>query len=256
MLTKTVVMGPNMIFSYGEDGLSGEKVEFQDLPTLQLSDLIFRRNYQCELSDSSYDKIEKIFTPEVANNLQMDLSLGSLLDEEFQVLGNDRKELRKVRLMWSVETCKSCQAFTKNADFLQIFPDGDSKVVLPCNLKRMLINVKKTYHITENSKCTANPRDVIYKVKGLTEKLKISYRGDDIDREINQNATFLISSLIRSMLCVKEVCERQRLSQEAFDQLLLNIERAFEQAKVCFYRHKSFFFDHIQIMLLCTGGTW
>ena len=85
-------------FSYGEDGMSGEKVEFQHLPTLQLSDLDFRNNYQCELSDYSYHKLEKIFTPEVQGDLQMDLSLGNLLNEEFQVLEKDRKELRKVKL--------------------------------------------------------------------------------------------------------------------------------------------------------------
>ena len=99
----------------------------------------------------------------------------------------------------------------------------------------MLINVKKAHGITGKSKCTINPRDVIEKVKSLTEKLKITYREDDVDRETNQNATFLISSLIRSILCVKEVCETHRLSQEAFDHLLINIERTFEQAKVRFY---------------------
>ena len=49
--------------------------------------------------------------------------------------------------------------------------------------------------------------------------------------QANENATTLFRCLIRSMLCTKMVAETHRLSEEAFEWLLGEIESKFAQAQ-------------------------
>lgn len=48
----------------------------------------------------------------------------------------------------------------------------------------------------------------------------------------NENATLLMKCLIRSTLCAKRVAEEYRLSAEAFEWLLGEVETRFQQAQV------------------------
>lgn len=43
----------------------------------------------------------------------------------------------------------------------QIFPSGESKVVLPCNLQRMIWNVQKIFHINKRAPTDLSPLRVI-----------------------------------------------------------------------------------------------
>lgn len=55
---------------------------------------------------------------------------------------------------------------------------------------------------------------------------------DRLSVQANRNATLLMNCLVRSVLCSKQVIEQHRLSGEAFDWILGEIESRFQQAMV------------------------
>ena len=99
----------------------------------------------------------------------------------------------------------------------QVFPKGNTKVVKPCNLERMIWDARKIFHISKRNPIDLNP-------------MKIP--GDDrLSQQANENATILFQCLVRSTLCTKMVAETHKLSEEAFDWLLGEIEGKFQQAQ-------------------------
>lgn len=76
---------------------------------------------------------------------------------------------------------------------------------------------------------------VYYFVKGVRDLLSkcIIVAGEDqLSKKANQDATLLFQCLVRSTLCTKLVSERFRLSSEAFEWLIGEIENRFKQAQV------------------------
>ena len=63
----------------------------------------------------------------------------------------------------------------------------------------------------------------------------IIVHGDDpISQQAQHNATLLFNILLRSVLCSKRVTEEHKLSAEAFEWVLGEIETRFQQAQVSF----------------------
>lgn len=61
----------------------------------------------------------------------------------------------------------------------------------------------------------------------------VSVPGEDkLSVQANANATILMKCLVRSTLCAKRVTEEFRLSAEAFEWLLGEIETRFQQSHV------------------------
>jgi len=73
---------------------------------------------------------------------------------------------------------------------------------------------------------------VITGVKKLLDKCVIVAGDDEFSRKANKNATLLFQCLVRSTLCTKLVSENLRLSSEAFEWLIDEIENRFKQAQV------------------------
>lgn len=72
-------------------------------------------------------------------------------------------------------------------------------------------------------------------ITGVNDLLKkcIIVAGDDhLSKQANENATLLFQCLVRSTLCTKCVSEEFRLSSEAFEWLIGEIETRFQQAQV------------------------
>ena len=113
-----------------------------------------------------------------------------------------------------------------------IFPTGDSKVVLPCNLNRMIWNAQKIFHVNLRGPTDLSPLRVMEGVEGLVKRLTIVPGEDRLSVQANQNATLLFRCLLRSTLCTKKVTEQDRLSSEAFDWLIGEIETRFQQSQV------------------------
>lgn len=191
---------------YGEDGLCGESLEFQVLPTIKLSNQAFEKRFKF---DHANDRIlKKVFTPEILKELTEDISNIEELELEWIQLCDDRENLRK------------------------IFPTGESKIVLPCNLQRMIWNVQKLFHCNKNSQSDLNPVRTIKTVHEMLKRCIVVVGNDKISKEANNNATFLFQCMVRSTLCSKYVSEELRLSSEAFEFLIGEIETRFMQSLV------------------------
>ena len=203
---------------YGEDGLAGEYVEFQKMPTVKLSTRRFEDRYRFDVTNERY--LRRLFNEEVVRELLGSPEAIGTLEEEWQKLQEDRMALR------------------------QVFPKGDTKVVLPCNLERMIWNVQKIFHISKRCPTDLSPIKVVEGVRETLRKCCIVSGEDRISKQANENATLLFNCLIRSTLCTKRVAEEYRLTTEAFNWLMGEIETRFNQAKVInfiFLTFKIFF---------------
>jgi len=69
-------------------------------------------------------------------------------------------------------------------------------------------------------------------VQELSSKLIIVHGDDEISKQAQYNATLLFNILLRSVLCSKRVTEEHKLSIEAFEWVLGEIETRFQQAQV------------------------
>ncbi|KFM80989.1 DNA-directed RNA polymerase II subunit RPB1, partial [Stegodyphus mimosarum] len=193
-------------FRYGEDGLDGTTVEFQSLPTLKPSDKAFEKRFRFDASNERY--LRRIFLEEVVRDIAGSTTALNEFEKEWEILKAEREVLRT------------------------IFPTGDSKVVLPCNLQRMIWNAQKIFHVHTRSPTDLSPIRVMQGVEKLVKKLVIVPGEDRLSIQANDNATILFRALLHSTLCTKRVAEEFRLSTEAFDWLLGEIETRFQQAQV------------------------
>ncbi|KAK3889972.1 hypothetical protein Pcinc_006051 [Petrolisthes cinctipes] len=189
---------------YGEDGLAGEYVEFQKMPTVKFSNRKFEENYRFDVTNERY--LRRLFNEDVVRELIGSPEAISILEGEWQKLQEDRQGLR------------------------QVFPKGDTKVVLPCNLERMIWNVQKIFHINKRTPTDLSPARVVAGVKVMLDKCMIVGGDDRISVQANQNATFCFQCLVRSTLCTKKVAEEYKLTSEAFNWLVGEIETRFHQA--------------------------
>ncbi|XP_029177785.1 DNA-directed RNA polymerase II subunit RPB1 [Nylanderia fulva] len=191
---------------YGEDGLCGETVEFQNLPTIKVSNKAFEKKFKFDPTNERY--LRRIFNEDIVREMMGSGEVISELEREWEQLNKDRAVLR------------------------EIFPSGESKVVLPCNLQRMIWNVQKIFHINKRAPTDLSPMRVIQGVKDLLDKCIIVAGDDRLSKQANENATLLFQCLVRSTLCTKCVSEEFRLSSEAFEWLIGEIETRFQQAQV------------------------
>ncbi|XP_043217204.1 DNA-directed RNA polymerase II subunit RPB1-like [Amphibalanus amphitrite] len=191
---------------YGEDGLAGEFVEFQSLPTIKLSDAAFKRKFKFETTNER--QLRRVFQEDIVRDLMGSGEIIGELEREWETLSRDRQELR------------------------QIFPTGESRVVLPCNLERMIWNGQKIFHIKKTEPTDLSPLKVLEGVRTLLSRCVVVRGEDRLSKTANANATILFSCLVRSTLCTRRVAEEYRLSSEAFEWLIGEIDTRFHQAMV------------------------
>ncbi|XGW22124.1 hypothetical protein V3C99_004806 [Haemonchus contortus] len=189
---------------YGEDGLDGMWVENQNMPTMKPTNMLFERDFKNDLSDEK--SLRKYYTEDLVRELQASPEATKELEAEFQQLEEDRRLLRK------------------------IFPTGDAKIVLPCNLQRLIWNAQKIFHVETRKVTSLSPLHVIEGVRKLSKKLVIVSGEDKISKQAQYNATLLMNILIRSTLCSKKMASTHKLNMEAFDWLIGEIETRFQQA--------------------------
>ncbi len=143
---------------------------------------------------------------------------------ELQTLSLIFKVVAEIEREWE-QLCKDRESLR------QVFPTGNSKVVLPCNLERMIWNAQKIFHINKRHPTDLNPLKVICGVRKLLEKCVIVRGEDKLSKQANDNATTLFQCLVRSTLCTKLVAESHRLTEEAFEWVLGEIETKFMVAQ-------------------------
>lgn len=81
--------------------------------------------------------LRRLYTEEVVKDILSNANAHLQLDKEYELLLKDRETLRNV------------------------FPRGDSKVALPCNLERMIWNAKKIFQINERAPTDLHPIRVV-----------------------------------------------------------------------------------------------
>ncbi|VDK54176.1 unnamed protein product [Anisakis simplex] len=189
---------------YGEDGLDGMWVENQSMPSMKPTNALFEKEFKLDLSDEKF--LRKTYSENVIRDLQGSAEALKTVESEWAQLEEDRRLLRK------------------------IFPKGDAKIVLPCNLQRLIWNAQKIFRVEMRKPTDLNPLNVIEGVRELSKKLIIVGGEDRISKQAQYNATLLMNILLRSTLCSKRMAERHKLNMEAFEWLIGEIESRFKQA--------------------------
>ncbi|KAJ3300797.1 DNA-directed RNA polymerase II subunit rpb1 [Kappamyces sp. JEL0829] len=196
-------------FIYGEDGMDGGRLEKQKLPTMTMGNEQFKRKYRVDISVSPVFKpgsIEHSIIQEMINTP----GTQERLDKEFHQLLTDRHTLRS-----------------------EIFRNSSNdKWALPVNLERLIWNARHTFSIDRSRPTDLHPMHILNGVSELLKNLVVVRGPDQLSVEAQKNATLLFSILLRSTLAVKPIIEEHRLSVQAFDWLLGEIESRFNQAIV------------------------
>ncbi|KAJ3088162.1 DNA-directed RNA polymerase II subunit rpb1 [Quaeritorhiza haematococci] len=198
-------------FLYGEDNMDGAKVEKQKIRLMHMSDRELEKTYRVDLtSKTGLAFKERCLEYRIMEDLMLNPDTQTLLDEEYKLLLRDRDTLRK-----------------------QIFRDTrDNDWPVPVNVWRIIWNAQNTFHIDTRKPTDLHPIQVIEGVRMLLENLIVVRGSDQLSIEAQKNGTLLFAIYVRSMLATKRVIEEYRLSTQAFEWVLGEIEARFNQAVV------------------------
>jgi DNA-directed RNA polymerase II subunit RPB1 len=202
-------LGDILQFVYGEDGLDAVHIEGQKLDIIAQSHEAFDSKYKIDvINPTSKDQTLSPTVLEIAGEIQGDVEVQQLFDEEYEAIKYDRTKIR------------------------QGLEDHTDDRFLPLNVGRMIQNARDKFKINANSKSDLDPREVIPKVRGLLERLKIIRGDDELSKEADLNATLLCKALFRSRLAFKRLVKEDKLNKLALDNILGDIENRFLRALV------------------------
>lgn len=199
-------------FLYGEDGMAGEYIEDQPLETIKLDYDGLKKNY--EFIDEAVeievclDKYKNAIEGYILSELSKRPDQQARLVNEFARILEDQVELRT------------------------IFPSFEDKQHLPVNLKRLIWNAKKKFGVTGLNKSDLHPVKVIDCLEALSKRIRVISGFEKSDYSIENDATRLFNIHLRSLLSSKRAVVKERLTEEAFEWLLGEVETRFFQAKV------------------------
>jgi DNA-directed RNA polymerase II subunit RPB1 len=194
-------------FVYGEDGLAGEFIEDQKLETLNMNFDILWRKYQFIDSKNvkaSVEVYKNVMSEDMIRDIVSCKETQDRCMKEFQTIFKDQGEIRK------------------------IFRGFDDKQHLPVNVRRIIWNAKRKFGISDNSTTDLHPLDVIQLVEALIERLNSNTRHSLSDSE----GLILFYIHLRSLLASKRVILKERLTLEALEWVLNEIETRFNISKV------------------------
>ncbi|KAF2312460.1 hypothetical protein GH714_034752 [Hevea brasiliensis] len=142
----------------------------------------------------------------------------------------DLKNIRELRDVFDAEVQKL------EADRYQLGTEiattGDNSWPLPVNLMRLIWNAQKTFKVDTRRPSDIHPMEAVEAVDKLQERLKVVPGEDPLSVEAQKNATLFFGILLRSTLASKRVLEEYRLTREAFDWVIGEIESRFLQSLV------------------------
>jgi DNA-directed RNA polymerase II subunit RPB1 len=199
-------------FLYGEDGMSSEYIEDQDIELMKLSHAKIQEIYKHDYYNSNYGN-SWLLDEDIKLSIKTDPDIQAILDAEY---------------------AKLCQL--KNKLHSEIYKDGDSKQHIPLNINRILEMAKLLFPGDAGDKYS--PSEIAMKVDELIEEGIRVIRGlegeeeDVIGWEAQNNAILVISSQIRTYLGSKKVLSVDRLSSKAIDWVIGEIKTKFEKAMV------------------------
>lgn len=127
---------------YGEDGMDGGAIEFQNIATMRPSTVAFEKKFHFDLANER--RLRRYFQEDIVRELSGSANALQEVESEFTMLQDDRDLLRR------------------------IFPTGNARVALPVNLSRLIWNAQKTFRINSRSATDLHPLRV---VEGLCNHL-------------------------------------------------------------------------------------
>ncbi|TVU25187.1 hypothetical protein EJB05_27675, partial [Eragrostis curvula] len=200
-------LGDVIQFLYGEDGMDAVWIESQKLDSLKMKKDEFDNIYRFELDDENWRP--NYMLPEHVDDLKTISEFRSVLEAEFQKLEADRLQLAT-----------------------EIATSGDIAWPLPVNLQRLIQNAQKTFKIDFRKPSPMHPMEIVEAVDKLQERLIVVPGDDAMSIEAQKNATLFFNIHLRSTLSSKRVLNEYRLTKEAFEWILSEIESRFLQSKV------------------------
>ncbi|KAH7920489.1 DNA-directed RNA polymerase II, subunit 1 [Leucogyrophana mollusca] len=201
-------LGDLIQFVYGEDGMDGAFIERQKIDTFGLSDKEFEHNYRVDVTDPAGGFLPGVLQVGLDDS---SLDLQSKLDEEYNQLVTDRRELREF-----------------------VFP-GATNVTphyLPVNLLRIIQNALQIFHIDKRKPSDLEPAYIVEAVQQLANRLVVVLGDDTLSREAQANASLTFRMHIRATLASRRVLEHFHLNREAFEWVMGEIETKFNQSLV------------------------
>nr|GME00761.1 DNA-directed RNA polymerase II subunit 1 [Ipomoea batatas] len=200
-------LGDVIQFLYGEDGMDSVWIESQKLESLKVKKSTFEDMYKYEIDDPNWNPNYMI--PDAIDDLRTIREIRSVFDAEVQKLESDRFQLGT-----------------------EIAINGDNSWPLPVNIQRLVLNAQKTFRIDFRRPSDMHPMEIVEAVDKLQERLKVVHGDDYLSLEAQKNATLFFNILLRSALASKRVLKEYRLTREAFDWVIGEIESRFLQSLV------------------------
>ena len=198
-------LGEIIQFIYGEDAMAGEFIEKQKLEHIKVTEDKFRAMFEVDISRP--EQLEQLMDAETRERLLRDPAALAQLAEELRQLEEDRLSQRG-----------------------RVLLTGDDGVYLPVNVKRLIWNAQKRFRVDESAKQALDVGFIIDSIRALGERLSVVKGTDRISREAQENATMLFKILLRSTFASKRVLKEHRLTRDAFEWLIGEIEGRFNQA--------------------------
>ncbi|CAA6666730.1 unnamed protein product [Spirodela intermedia] len=167
----------------------------QKLDTLKMNKNDFDTLFRYEIDDENWNPDDREFR--------------NVFDAEVQKLEADRYQLAT-----------------------EIATTGDVSWPLPVNLKRLIWNAQKTFKVDLRRPSDMHPMEIVEAVDKLQERLKVVPGDDMMSIEAQKNATLFFNILLRSTFASKRVLKEYRLTREAFEWVIGEIESRFLQSLV------------------------
>ncbi|XP_075488439.1 DNA-directed RNA polymerase II subunit RPB1-like [Primulina tabacum] len=200
-------LGDVIQFLYGEDGMDSVWIESQPLDSLKLKKTDFDDMYRYEFDNPNWNP--NYMVPEHVEDIRSIREIRNVFDAEVQKLEVDRYQLGT-----------------------EIATTGDNSWPLPVNIRRLVLNAQKTFKVDFRRPSDIHPMEIVEAVDKLQERLKVVVGDDYLSMEAQKNATLFFNILLRSALASKRVLKEYRLTREAFEWVIGEIESRFLQSLV------------------------
>ncbi|RWW08445.1 hypothetical protein GW17_00028117 [Ensete ventricosum] len=200
-------LGDVIQFLYGEDGMDAVWIESQKFDSLKMKRGEFDSVFRYEIDDDNWNP--SYLQPEHVEDLKTIREFRNVFDAEVQKLEADRYQLGT-----------------------EIATTGDTTMPMPVNLKRLIWNAQKTFKIDLRRPSDMHPMEIVEAIDKLQERLKVVPGDDFLSMEAQKNATLLFNILLRSSFASKRVMKEYRLTREAFEWVIGEIESRFLQSLV------------------------
>ncbi|KAK7289789.1 hypothetical protein RIF29_03733 [Crotalaria pallida] len=200
-------LGDVIQFLYGEDRMDAVWIETQKLDSLKMKKTEFDRVFRHEFDDENWKP--SYMLEEAVEDLKTLKDIRNVFEAEFQKLEADRFQLAT-----------------------EIATTGDSSLPLPVNLKRLIWNAQKTFKVDFRRPSDIYPMEIVEAIDQLQDRLKVVPGEDLLSQEAQKNANLLFNILLRSTFASKRVLEEYKLSHEAFEWVVGEIESRFLQSQV------------------------